>query len=382
MTIHQFIHVLTPGDHFSPRTGSAVATVVDGLASGASADLSRHTVLLARGTYPDRYSSADAVEYDQARRRRGDRVVDALMGRLGLGRPGARRGYRAALAEQRAWAPATVVLHNAVQGVGLVDVRHQSVLHAHNDLFRSYSRREAAQALDRVGAIIAVSEFLASRIRSALPGHLGDRVRVVHHGVDTARFRPLARSDQYGATALRVVLVGRVVPDKGAETLVRAVLALGRDDVHLTVVGSAGFDAHLPLSSFEQHLRRLAAPAGDRITFQPFVPRDQAAEIMGRAEVVVVPSQWAEPFALTVLEGMAAGAAVVASDVGGIPEAAGGAAMLVPPGDVGALTEALEALADDRALLAGLRAQGLARASARTWKVASAEFHAALAHLR
>lgn len=54
-------------------------------------------------------------------------------------------------------------------------------------------------------------------------------------------------------------------------------------------------------------------------------------EVLRTADVVVVPSRWAEPFALTALEGMAAGAAVVASDIGGIPEAVGTAGILVPP---------------------------------------------------
>jgi glycosyltransferase involved in cell wall biosynthesis len=92
----------------------------------------------------------------------------------------------------------------------------------------------------------------------------------------------------------------------------------------------------------------------------------------------VVPSVWPEPFALTSLEGMAAGAAVVASDVGGVPEAVGGAGLLVPPGDDAALAAALAGLADDREALAAARRRARAHAEARDWSVVRAELDAVL----
>ena len=85
------------------------------------------------------------------------------------------------------------------------------------------------------------------------------------------------------------------------------------------------------LSDFELEIRKAAEPLGDMVEFTPFVPRDQVARILGESDIVVVPSTWREPFALTALEGMAAGAAVVASDIGGIPETVRGAGILVPP---------------------------------------------------
>jgi glycosyltransferase involved in cell wall biosynthesis len=64
---------------------------------------------------------------------------------------------------------------------------------------------------------------------------------------------------------------------------------------------------------------------------------------------------------------MASGAAVVASDIGGIPEAAGDAGVLVPPHDAGALADALSELAGDRALLARLRTAARTHAEAHDW---------------
>jgi glycosyltransferase involved in cell wall biosynthesis len=103
------------------------------------------------------------------------------------------------------------------------------------------------------------------------------------------------------------------------------------------------------------------------------VPRDQVARILGESDIVVVPSTWREPFALTALEGMAAGAAVVASDIGGIPETVRGAGILVPPGDAGALATALDELADDRERLLRTAAACQARAGELDWSRAARE---------
>jgi glycosyltransferase involved in cell wall biosynthesis len=63
---------------------------------------------------------------------------------------------------------------------------------------------------------------------------------------------------------------------------------------------------------------------------------------MAAARVVAVPSVWQEPYGLVAAEAVALGRRVVASDIGGLPEACGGKATLVPAGDAGALARALE----------------------------------------
>lgn len=338
-------HVLTPGDHYSPRTGSAVPTVVHGLASAVPAGAARDTVVLARGTYADRYDSADIAEYAQRKPRPWDRYVDAGLSRLGLPRAASRASYAAALSGQAAWDPSYVLLHNAPQAVPLVDAdRHVPVVYAHNELFRTYSDHEAGRTLDHAGAVLCVSEFLAERTASQLPPSLRGRVRVVLNGVDTELFRP--PDDGRAGSRLEVLFVGRMLPVKGPDLALEAVRALPADvDVHLTLVGSRGFDAADRLTPFERSVRHVAAELGDRATVLPFLPRDQVAALMRKADVVVVPSRWDEPFALTALEGLASGAVVVGARVGGIPEAVGDAGVLVPPDDPDALGSVIAELA-------------------------------------
>ncbi len=368
------IHLLTPGDHFSPRTGSAVPTVVHGLASVGTGP--RATVLVARGTYTPRYASADVVEYDEAPARPTDRYLDLVGGALGTTRPGARRRLAAALRAQESWPGSVVLAHNAPQAVPLVSARHAPVLYAHNQLLRTYGRREAGRVLDRVAAVVCVSEYLAEETARMLPPRLRGRVRAVPNGVDVEQFDG-PRPPREGTT--RVTFVGRVIPDKGVHVLLDAVRRLDRPDLHVTVVGRPGFAADAPLTAYEHDLRRAADGTRATVEFASFVPRPALPEILRRTDVLVVPSVWPEPFGLTALEGMAAGAAVVASDVGGLPEAVGDGGILVAPNDVAALAEALEALADGDGLLGRTQAAGRRRARELSWARARERLDEALA---
>ncbi len=362
------VHAITPGDHFSPRTGSAVPTVVDGLSRHRPERSPRPTVLVARGTYPDRYTSAAVVEYAPRRSRRTDRYLDSALARVGAPRVAARRAFAAVVGGQDEWPPSFVLAHNAPALVPLVDARHVPVLYAHNQVLRTYTARDAGRTLANA-PVVCVSDFLAEQVRARLPRELGDQVRTVRNGVDPTLLdvaRPAPTGD-----GLHVVYVGRVIPDKGVHVLLDAVRALDRDDVRVTVVGRPGFDARDPLTPYEHELRRTASDLRSPVRFASFLARDALPAVLATASVVVVPSTWPEPFGLTALEGMAAGAAVVASDVGGLPEAVGDGGLLVPPGDVDRLAEALDGLRDARTLE---QAQTRARATARTrtWAAAAA----------
>lgn len=371
------VHVITPGDHFSPRTGSAIPSVVHGLAAASER---RPVVLVAEGTYPDRYPSADVVEYPMREAPHGAprrvRALDVALGRAGLPRPWARKVWGQAVVDQDQWESSFVIGHNAVPLPRLVHEPHLPVLYAHNDLLDTYSRREATRALGAVHRIVAVSHFIADRICDRISPAVRDRVKVVHNGVDVEQFS-VARSAR--ADRLRVGFVGRMVRDKGPHVLLEAVSRLGRPDISVTIVGSAGFSAAQPLTTYEQELRQLAGNVHGPVEFLPFQPRDVVPRLLSSFDVVVVPSVWPEPFSLIVLEAMAAGAVVVASDVGGIPEAAGGAAIMIEPGDSAGLAEALVGLLDSPDLLAATATAGHRRVETATWGHAAATLEQALA---
>lgn len=145
--------MITPGDHYSPNTGSAVPTVVHGLCQGLPAGEPRPVVVLERGTMQERYPSADPIEYQPAKRlprpiARLSRYLDAPVGPALGRRPMAARGWAAALSAQGSWAPSIIIGHNAPQLPRLVDAdRHRPVLYAHNHVLRTYGPREAGRAL-------------------------------------------------------------------------------------------------------------------------------------------------------------------------------------------------------------------------------------------
>ena len=157
-------------------------------------------------------------------------------------------------------------------------------------------------------------------------------IRVIANGIDTAGygFRPYRPQ-----SPLRLGLLGQIAPHKGHEDALEALRHLG-PGFGLRIAG-AGEDAYL------RQLRRRAE--GLPVVWSGFTP---AAAFLGGIDVLLAPS-WEEPFGLVILEAMAAGVPVVATDAGGPAGiiTAGVTGYLVPPRQPSALAAAIEALAAD-----------------------------------
>ncbi|MCS6928962.1 MAG: glycosyltransferase family 4 protein [Saprospiraceae bacterium] len=133
-----------------------------------------------------------------------------------------------------------------------------------------------------------------------------------------------------------LVFVGRLVSDKGADVLLRALARLHAAGLplKLTLVGQG---------PEEETLRQLAAELCLRewVAFEGLKQGTELAALLNEHRVLVVPSVWPEPFGIVALEGLACGCIVVASNTGGLPEALGGLGVLFPPGDEIALADAI-----------------------------------------
>ncbi|NJE05206.1 glycosyltransferase family 1 protein [Thermococcus sp. M36] len=197
--------------------------------------------------------------------------------------------------------------------------------------------------------IIAVS-----RAAGAFIGHFTDvPVRVIPNGVDDGRFRPLSREekeavkDELGLEGRVVLYVSRMSPRKGPHVLLNAFQDITRsnDDVTLLMVGSGEM---LPFLKAQARFLRM----DDRVRFMGYVPGEELPKIFGIADLFVLPSITAEAFGIVILEAMASGVPVVATDVGGIPEVIreSESGLLVPPGNEPALRSAMEALLSDERL--------------------------------
>lgn len=199
---------------------------------------------------------------------------------------------------------------------------------------------------------IAISHGLA-RYLAETEGFAQDDFEVVHYGIVPGPEPAPATSD-----APRVAVVGRLVPIKGHETLLRAVAASRRElpGLEVEIAGSGPLDAEL-------RARARALSLDGVVRFLGHVPG--AGAVLERALVVAVPSH-GEGFGMVALEAMERGRAVVASAVGGLPEivAPGETGLLVSPGDADALAAALVELVGNADRARAFGAAGRRRALA------------------
>jgi len=154
----------------------------------------------------------------------------------------------------------------------------------------------------------------------------------------------------------RFIFLGRLVPQKGLDWLLRAVALMDADAV-LEVAGDGNLDEYAALAR-DLGIRH-------RVTFHGWLSSDAVPDLLARSRAVVFPSLWSEPAGLVTLEGAAHGRAVVASMTGGIPEYADPSfSFLVDPGDASAMAARLNRLATDPHLAASMGAAGRAHVRA------------------
>jgi glycosyltransferase involved in cell wall biosynthesis len=188
--------------------------------------------------------------------------------------------------------------------------------------------------------VVANSEFVRTKIaekswvREAIIG-------VVPLAVDTEVFVPDRAETRRGK---EVIFVGRIAREKGLVPLIQAMrIVIGRvPDAHLTVIGP--FKGGSERGAYAEGCMNLVRKLGlqRNVTFAGEVSNRDLPKYFRRARVQAVPSLW-ETAGLVVLEGMAAGIPVVASEAGGIQEIVeeGRTGIMVPPGDANALAKGI-----------------------------------------
>ena len=183
----------------------------------------------------------------------------------------------------------------------------------------SWSERNAVEYAD---AVIAVSEGMAKDVLDAYPRLDKSRVHVVRNGIDTERWfadHGTSTLDEIGVDRSKpiVAFVGRITRQKGVGHLIAAAHHF---DPSIQLVLCAGApDTPEIAAETERAVALLAEQRGGVFWVKDMLPTDKIREILTAAAVFVCPSVY-EPLGIVNLEAMACETAVVASDVGGIPE--------------------------------------------------------------
>ena len=240
--------------------------------------------------------------------------------------------------------------------------------HAGGD--RNFSR--PLRTLERATGLLLVSQHNAREF-----ARFGQKIVVIHGGVDPERFKPR------GTTRRRSVLyAGRLIPYKGLHHLIEGVRPA-------TEVRLAGEAYH---QDYARYLRQVAA--GKNVHFLGPLLGDDLVEEYGAAGVSVLPSvetdiygkryPKSEILGLALLEAMACETPVVCTRIGGMPELVvdGETGLIVPPADSRALGEAVESVLDDPARARRLGARAREHVVERfTWRAVAERCLAAYRHL-
>ncbi|WP_308465799.1 glycosyltransferase family 4 protein [Rathayibacter soli] len=221
------------------------------------------------------------------------------------------------------------------------------------------------RALQTAHRVIATSNWTRSELitRDLAQAH---RIVVAQPGTDPA---PLRSASSSGG---RLLCVGAVAPHKGQDLLLRSLAHLTDiDGWACTFVGS-----HHPAPAYFEELTSFVESAGltDRVVFTGALTGVRLADAFGRADLVVVSSR-SESYGMVVAEALARGIPVVATNVGGIPEAisSNAAGIVVPPEDPWALEVVLRQWLTSPARRAALNDEALnARGGRRSWSTAVA----------
>jgi glycosyltransferase involved in cell wall biosynthesis len=234
---------------------------------------------------------------------------------------------------------------------------------------RLYLNTFTAHSARRARRVIAISHSTRADVVRLL-GVPADKVDVAYPGLGP-EFRPLPRAEVDSLRARRglperfVLYLGTLEPRKGLATLIRAfhTLRAAQPDLSLVLAGGKGW-GYAELFDLVETLGLAGA-----VHWPGYVPAEELPGWYNAAAVFAYPSAY-EGFGIPVAEALACGRPVVTTDVSSLPEAAGDAALLVPPGDAPALAEALaRALTLEPARLA----RGPAHAARFTWEATAAQ---------
>jgi len=239
---------------------------------------------------------------------------------------------------------------------------HVFTMHGNQTMCDAWRRRAALRwAFRHCHAVVAVSQATKKQLDRDL-GLAPNAIRVIRNGVPVraGRREPIHQELGVRDGETLILAVGNLLERKGHIYLLRALQSLVEQGLsvpwRLVIAGGRGGEERPKLDAFiAEH------GLSDRVHILSY--RNDVPDLLAAADIFVMPSLW-EGLPLSILEAMLMGVAVIASETSGIPEAIVNEqhGLLVPPGDEGRLSKALERLLRDPKLRARLASDARRRA--------------------
>jgi glycosyltransferase involved in cell wall biosynthesis len=234
---------------------------------------------------------------------------------------------------------------------------------SHKPLNIAFLKTLMPRFLRTADAIIAVSE--CSRRDAVRLYHLPpDKIRVIYEGVDP-KFAPVTDAEKLSEVRAKynlpdgfIVHVGTIEPRKNLPLLFEAVKEL---NYPLVVAGRLGWLTEPILAKVKE------LGLEDRVTFTGFVADEDLPALISVATALAMPSKY-EGFGLPVLEALACGTPVVASNTASLPEVGGEAALYARPDDVRSWINLLDRVTRDADLRSAMREKGFKQAAKFKWE--------------
>jgi glycosyltransferase involved in cell wall biosynthesis len=231
-------------------------------------------------------------------------------------------------------------------------------------------RRSERAALAAVRGVVVTSAATARLVASDY-GVAAERITVARPGCDPARLTQGSRDG-----VVRLLSVGAVVPRKGFDVLIAALATITDLPWRLTIAGDLSRDRNAA-AQLDADIARHAL--GNRITALGAVSPERLAELYDEADLFVLASYF-EGYGMAYAEAVAHGLPVIGTNAGAIPEAVPpDAGLLVDPGDIPALAQALRRVIGEAGLRQGMASAARAAApQLPTWRQSAGIFARAL----
>lgn len=234
-----------------------------------------------------------------------------------------------------------------------------------------YLNRSTEYAAKYATHLIAVSEYTKKDLISKM-GVDSDRISVVYEGVDQTELLPKSDQDiqaiklKYNIHQDYILFVGTIQPRKNLVNLIEAYAKLLPQNVQLVIAGGKGW------MSDDIYAAPARLKIEDKVTFLGYIDEEDKAALYSGASATALISHF-EGFGLPIVESMACGTPVIASDASSLPEVVGEAGILVPPNDVDAISSGLNEILTNHKLRQSLIESGFDQASKFNWSDAASQ---------